>query len=98
MACLPRGAAFIGGPDLAQRYRPFFSLLSACALVVTLLTPVSAQAAAGSPAVKPPLGWNSWNTFGCNIDEVKIRGAADAMVSSGMKAAGYEYVVVDDWV
>ncbi len=56
----------------------------------------SAQAAEGSPALTPPLGWNSWNTFYCNIDEGKIRGAADAMVSSGMRDAGYEYVVVDD--
>lgn len=87
----------IGGPELSQRHRPFAALLTAGALaVITLFAPATAQAAEGSPAVKPPLGWNSWNTFGCNIDEVKIRGAADAMVSSGMKAAGYEYVVVDD--
>jgi alpha-galactosidase len=52
--------------------------------------------ALAEPAPKPPMGWNSWNTFYCNIDEGKIRGAADAMVSSGMKDAGYEYVVVDD--
>jgi alpha-galactosidase len=47
-------------------------------------------------AMTPPMGWNSWNHFGCNIDEAKIRGAADAMVASGMKAAGYQYVVIDD--
>ncbi|GAA1762766.1 glycoside hydrolase family 27 protein [Luedemannella helvata] len=44
----------------------------------------------------PPMGWNSWNTFGCNINETLIRQMADAMVSSGMRDAGYEYVVVDD--
>lgn len=44
----------------------------------------------------PPMGWNSWNHFACNIDEAKIRGAADAMVTSGMKQAGYQYVVIDD--
>ncbi|KSW30136.1 ricin-type beta-trefoil lectin domain protein [Cellulomonas sp. B6] len=48
------------------------------------------------PAPLPPLGWNSWNTFYCNINEQMIRQAADAMVSSGMAAAGYQYVVVDD--
>ncbi|WP_243792722.1 glycoside hydrolase family 27 protein [Saccharopolyspora gloriosae] len=48
------------------------------------------------PAATPPMGWNSWNTFGCDIDEAKIRGVADAMVSSGMRDAGYRYVVVDD--
>lgn len=44
----------------------------------------------------PALGWNSWNSFGCNVDEAMIRGMADAMVSSGMQAAGYEYINIDD--
>ncbi|SFR92828.1 alpha-galactosidase [Halomicrobium zhouii] len=44
----------------------------------------------------PPMGWNSWNTFGCDIDEGLIRDTADAMVTSGMAAAGYEYVNLDD--
>ena len=48
------------------------------------------------PAPLPPLGWNSWNTFYCNIDEQMIRQTADAMVSTGLAAAGYQYVVVDD--
>lgn len=47
-------------------------------------------------ALIPPLGWNTWNTFHCDVDEQLIMGAADAMVSSGMKDAGYEYVVIDD--
>lgn len=47
-----------------------------------------------SPA--PALGWNSWNTFGCNVSDSLIREIADAMVSSGMKDAGYEYVNIDD--
>jgi alpha-galactosidase len=42
------------------------------------------------------MGWNSWNTFQCNMDESLIRGIADVFVSSGMQAAGYEYVNVDD--
>jgi alpha-galactosidase len=44
----------------------------------------------------PPMGWNSWNKFGCNISEQIVRETADAIVSSGMKDAGYEYVVIDD--
>ncbi len=44
----------------------------------------------------PPMGWNSWNKFGCNINESLIKGIADAMVSSGMQAAGYQYVNLDD--
>jgi alpha-galactosidase len=47
-------------------------------------------------APTPPMGWNSWNTFGCDINETKIRQAAAAMARSGMAAAGYRYVVVDD--
>ncbi|RYY77403.1 MAG: glycoside hydrolase family 27 protein [Gammaproteobacteria bacterium] len=44
----------------------------------------------------PQLGWNSWNTFGCNIDEKMIKDMADVMVKSGMKDAGYEYINIDD--
>ncbi|UKJ08900.1 glycoside hydrolase family 27 protein [Solitalea lacus] len=47
-------------------------------------------------APKPPMGWNSWNKFGCQINEKIIKEVADAMASNGMKAAGYEYIVVDD--
>ncbi|WP_132429868.1 glycoside hydrolase family 27 protein [Pseudonocardia endophytica] len=42
------------------------------------------------------MGWNSWNTFGCAIDENRILAAAGALVTSGMRDAGYRYVVVDD--
>ncbi|MBW6439162.1 ricin-type beta-trefoil lectin domain protein [Actinoplanes hulinensis] len=56
----------------------------------------AAQALDNGVARTPPMGWNSWNTFGCNINETLIRGMADAMVSSGMRDAGYQYVVVDD--
>nr|WP_239093721.1 cellulose binding domain-containing protein [Actinoplanes abujensis] len=42
------------------------------------------------------MGWNSWNTFGCNINETLIRQMADAIVSSGLSDLGYKYVVVDD--
>ncbi len=44
----------------------------------------------------PPLGWNTWNTFGANINEALILESADAMVASGLKDAGYEYIVIDD--
>ncbi len=55
------------------------------------------------PAVKynglaktPPMGWNSWNKFHRNVDDKAVRGMADAMVSNGMKDAGYVYVNIDD--
>jgi alpha-galactosidase len=44
----------------------------------------------------PPMGWNSWNKFACNVTEDAVRSVADAMVKSGMKDAGYQYVVIDD--
>lgn len=47
-------------------------------------------------AMTPPMGWNSWNKFECNINENIIRNAADAMVSHGMKEAGYSYILIDD--
>jgi alpha-galactosidase len=44
----------------------------------------------------PPMGWNSWNHFSERVDDRVVRDAADAMVSSGMAAAGYRYVNIDD--
>lgn len=44
----------------------------------------------------PPMGWNSWNIFGCDINEQMIRDITDAMVTSGLKDAGYEYIIIDD--
>ncbi|MGA8153320.1 MAG: glycoside hydrolase family 27 protein [Terriglobales bacterium] len=52
------------------------------------------QSDALAPA--PPMGWNSWNKFGCNVSDQLIRQMADAIVKSGMKDAGYKYVVIDD--
>ena len=47
-------------------------------------------------ALTPPMGWNSWNKFGCEINEKIVREIADAMVSSGLRDAGYRYIVIDD--
>lgn len=44
----------------------------------------------------PPMGWNSWNTFGANINEQLIFETADAMVANGLPQKGYEYLVIDD--
>lgn len=49
-----------------------------------------------SLAQTPPMGWNSWNKFGCDVSEKLMKEMADAMVESGMKDAGYEYIVIDD--
>src|SRR5450631_1008696 len=47
-------------------------------------------------AMTPPMGWNSWNTFAVHINEKLVMDMADAMVASGMKDAGYIYLVLDD--
>jgi alpha-galactosidase len=80
-----------------------------CALLVVFLTTLvlltwtgaEAQASGQNEsssqlAQTPPMGWNSWNKFACNVSEQLIRETADAMVSTGMKAAGYQYVNIDD--
>ena len=47
-------------------------------------------------AETPPMGWKSWNTFACAINEDLIKDMANVMVSSGMKDVGYEYINIDD--
>jgi hypothetical protein len=61
--------------------------LSALCLFATIF--ISAQ--------KPPtMGWSSWNHFGININEKTVREQADAMIASGMAAAGYQFINIDD--
>ena len=47
-------------------------------------------------ALTPPMGWNTWSTFASNIDENLIKETAEAMIKSGMRDAGYNYIVLDD--
>lgn len=44
----------------------------------------------------PPMGWNSWNSFGTNVDEAKVIGAAEALIRTGLAQRGYVYVNIDD--
>ncbi len=53
-------------------------------------------AAAAPVAATPPMGWNDWYTFQCDVNEQLVEQTADAMVSSGMRDAGYDYVNLDD--
>jgi alpha-galactosidase len=64
-------------------------------LILLLSTSLYAQKFTGL-ALTPPMGWNSWNKFGCEVDEKMIRQIADAMVTSDMQTAGYQYIVIDD--
>jgi alpha-galactosidase len=61
-----------------------------------LASPIKSRAQSASLALTPPMGWNSWNKFGCNVSEDLIKSMADAIAGSGMKDAGYQYVVIDD--
>ena len=63
------------------------------ALVLSLALPACAQS---TVAATPPMGWNSWNHFAGRVNDADVRAAADALVSSGMRDAGYVYVNIDD--
>ena len=66
------------------------------ALLLAVFTATPVFALDNGVARTPPMGWNSWNKFACNVSEKLIREVADALVSTGMKDAGYQYVVIDD--
>jgi alpha-galactosidase len=65
-------------------------------VLALVLAPVAPAAAEGALALTPPMGWNSWNKFGCDVSEKLMRETADTLVSTGMKDAGYQYLVIDD--
>jgi alpha-galactosidase len=82
---------------MAMKTRPGAARLARAGVAFVVLLAAAAAAEAGDGlALTPPMGWNSWNKFGCDVSEKLIRGAADAMVASGMREAGYQYVVIDD--
>jgi len=80
----------------------------ACATLVSSSTAPAAAQPAPKPSTKPatkpapitaatpPMGWNSWNFFAGKVTDKDIRGAADNLVATGMKDAGYVYVNIDD--
>jgi len=73
-------------------------LAASVILCAVVLAPqqTQAQLTRDSLAQTPPMGWNSWNKFACNVSEDLIKSVADAIASNGMKDAGYQYVVIDD--
>jgi len=75
--------------------RTIGAVLLALALVAAP-TAARAQRLDDGLARTPPMGFNTWNKFACNVSEDLLKGVADAMVSSGMRDAGYQYVVIDD--
>jgi len=71
-------------------------LLLLCAVALLLPGTSLAQVQRDALAQTPPMGWNSWNKFQCNVSEDLIKSVADSIATNGMKDAGYEYVVIDD--
>jgi alpha-galactosidase len=65
-------------------------------LIAGLLWVPAASALRNGVARTPPMGWNPWYRFRCNVNEDLVRRSADIMVASGMKAAGYRYINLDD--
>jgi alpha-galactosidase len=71
--------------------RVFFVVIS------LVMLPCMSNALDNGLARTPPMGWNSWNKFGCKgLNEKVVRDTADAMASNGMKDAGYQFVILDD--
>ena len=68
------------------------------ALLILILVAQAPKARSAPPQVAPtpPMGWNSWNYFAERVDDKGIRAAADQLVATGMKDAGYIYVNIDD--
>ena len=67
-----------------------------CLIFILLFTHNSFGQKFEGLALTPPMGWNSWNTFQTKINEALVMQTADKLVSSGMKDAGYTYLVLDD--
>lgn len=87
---------------LGKKYRMLLTCFCLFLLTFTIFIeggiafPQQASALNNGLAATPPMGWNSWNKYGCNINETLIKNMADNMVSSGMKDAGYTYINMDD--
>ncbi len=64
--------------------------------ILLLLSHVTVFAQFPELAQTPPMGWNSWNAFGLEINSTIVMAVADSMVAKGMADAGYEYIVIDD--
>ncbi len=84
-----------------MKLKNYALFVEAVIAIILFLTATSLLAQTNNPpsqglALTPPMGWNTWNKFACNVSDQLVRGMADAMVQSGMKDAGYQYIVIDD--
>jgi len=81
----------LGEKSIINSFRHSGVLLILCG---ALIAPARAQNS--MLGATPPMGWNSWNHFHCNVSDAVVRASADAIASNGMKAAGYVYINIDD--
>ena len=72
------------------------ALIVPAAPVISLASAPAASALGNGLALTPPMGWNDWNAFGCNVSEQLVEQTALTMHNDGMQAAGYQYVNIDD--
>lgn len=79
-----------------QSGRRLLGLVAVTAAMVLAAMAVTNGEPDTTVAQTPPMGWNNWNSFGCNVSETLVKETADKIVSSGLADSGYENVVVDD--
>jgi alpha-galactosidase len=92
---LPFGDSVVGMNTLLRT----LGLLALLGMVQPVNSPQARAQTTEQPKSRlnaPPMGWNSWNAYGCNIDENKIKSQAEAMAKNGMLGVGYRFVVMDD--
>ena len=77
--------------SVSKAYLACFALAA-----ISLLSVQPAVGQKNDLAARPPMGWNSWNHFAQKVDDTSVRAQAEAMVSSGMRDAGYTYINIDD--
>src|SRR5260370_10376261 len=85
-----------GAPVTNRGHLPLLILIAPIVFCGLCAAQTNAAPRTSLLAPTPVMGWNSWNKFGCDVNEKLIREIADAMVCSGMPAAGYQSVNVDD--
>jgi len=73
-----------------------YCLITCMLIAISGVTCTTVIAGSNGLALTPPMGWNSWNKFACNINENLIKQIADSMAADGMMDAGYRYIIIDD--
>ena len=72
------------------------TIMNKALIAIAVIAAGVAHALNNGLGLKPQMGWNSWNKFACNINETLIINTIDEIVSSGLLAAGYNYINLDD--